>query len=86
MAAGGGGEDASTPHPTQKPLLLFQRPILNHTQEGEIVYEPFAGSGSCLIAAERTGRRCFALELDPAWCDVIRERYAAFVAAGKGER
>jgi DNA modification methylase len=74
----GGGEDASTPHPTQKPLELFERPILNHTARGAIVYEPFCGSGSCLIAAEKTGRRCFALELDPAWCDVIRERYASF--------
>ena len=86
MAFGGGGEDASTPHPTQKPLLLFERPILNHTRKGELVYDPFAGSGTCLIAAEKRNRRCFALELDPAWCDVIRARYDAFVAAGKGGR
>jgi DNA modification methylase len=83
MAYGAGGDDASTPHPTQKPLLLFERPILNHTQKGAIVFDPFCGSGSCLIAAEKTGRRCFAIELDPAWCDVIRDRYAAFVAASK---
>jgi DNA modification methylase len=74
----GGSEDACTAHPTQKPLELFERPILNHTARGAIVYEPFCGSGTCLIAAERTGRRCFALELDPAWCDVIRDRYASF--------
>src|SRR5207302_1326918 len=80
----GGGEDASTPHPTQKPLELFERPILNHTNAGEIVYEPFCGSGSCLIAAEKTGRRCFAIELDPAWCDVIRERYANFSGSKEG--
>jgi DNA modification methylase len=71
------GEDAVTAHPTQKPLELFTRPILNHTAPGAIVYEPFAGSGTCLIAAEKTGRRCFAIELDPAWCDVIRDRYEA---------
>ena len=73
-------EDAVTRHPTQKPLLLFERPILNHTRRDEIVYEPFCGSGSCLIAAEKTGRRCFAIELDPRWCDLIRARYEAFCA------
>jgi DNA modification methylase len=80
---GATGEDASTAHPTQKPLLLFERPIQNHTQPGEIVYDPFLGSGSCLIAAERTGRRCYGLELDPRWCDLIRDRYQAFVANEK---
>lgn len=75
------GEDASTRHPTQKPLELFERPLLNHTQAGEIVYDPFAGSGTCLIAAEKTGRRCLAIEVDPAWCDVIRDRYQQYVNA-----
>jgi DNA modification methylase len=79
------GEDAITTHPTQKPLELFTRPILNHTEPGAIVYEPFAGSGTCLIAAAKTGRRCFAIELDPAWCDVIRDRYEAFARAEEGE-
>jgi DNA modification methylase len=69
------GEDAVTAHPTQKPLELFTRPILNHTASGALVYDPFAGSGTCLIAAEQTGRRCVTVELDPAWCDVIRDRY-----------
>ena len=80
------GEDACTPHPTQKPLELFKRPILNHTEPDEIVYDPFLGSGTCLIAAEETGRRCFGLELDPRWCDVIRDRYTAYVSANKGGR
>ena len=44
---------------------------------GEVVYDPFGGSGTCLIAAEKHGRRCLAIELDPAWCDVIRDRYHA---------
>jgi DNA modification methylase len=79
------GEDAVTTHPTQKPLELFTRPILNHTEPGAIVYEPFAGSGTCLIAAAKTGRRCFAIELDPAWCDVIRDRYETFARAEEGE-
>jgi DNA modification methylase len=75
-------EDAATAHPTQKPLELFTRPILNHVPLEGVVYDPFCGSGTCLIAAEKTGRRCFALELDPAWCDVIRERYTQFVERG----
>lgn len=78
-----GVEDTATAHPTQKPLELFERPILNHTKREEIVYDPFCGSGTSLIAAEKTGRRCFALELDPAWCDVIRDRHAAYVASAK---
>jgi DNA modification methylase len=75
---GGSAEDAVTPHPTQKPLELFERPLLNHTRPGEIVYDPFAGSGTCLIAAAMHGRRCFAIELDPVWCDLIRDRYQAW--------
>ena len=86
MAFGQRGDDVATAHPTQKPLELFERPILNHTEPNAIVYDPFCGSGSCLIAAEIHNRRCFAIELDPAWCDVIRDRYAAFVQSGKGSR
>lgn len=83
MAFGAGGDDGPTAHPTQKPVALYRTQILNHTEPGDVVYEPFAGSGTCLVAAEKTGRRCFALELDPGWCDVIRDRYAAFTAAAK---
>lgn len=72
-------------HPTQKPVELFRRPILWHTAPGEIVYEPFAGSGSQLIAAETTGRICYAMEISPGFCDVIRERYRLLAHAG-GER
>jgi DNA modification methylase len=73
-------EDAVTAHPTQKPLELFERPILNHTKPGEAIYDPFAGSGTSLIAAAKHGRRCLTIELDPAWCDVIRDRYEAWQA------
>jgi ParB-like chromosome segregation protein Spo0J len=75
---GGSGEDLVSAHPTQKPLELFTRPILNHTQPGQLVYDPFGGSGSCLIAAEKTGRRCYTVELEPHWCDLIRHRYEAW--------
>jgi len=77
----GEADDASTAHPTQKPLELYRRPILNHTRPGELVYDPFAGSGTCLVAAEQAGRRCAAIELDPCWCDVIRDRYLALTCA-----
>jgi DNA modification methylase len=76
------GEDAVTAHPTQKPLDLFKRPILNHTTAGELIVDPFAGSGTALIAAAQTGRRCVAVELDPRWCDVIRNRYAQLQTEG----
>jgi DNA modification methylase len=62
-------------HPTQKPLALFARPYSWHLREGQIGYEPFAGSGTALIAAENLGRRCFALEIDPAYCDVVVDRW-----------
>lgn len=65
-------------HSTQKPTRLFEIPLLNHTRPGEVCFEPFAGSGSQIIAAERTGRRCFAIELSPEFCDAIVRRWAAF--------
>lgn len=65
-------------HPTQKPVELSARPIRNHTREGEVVFEPFAGSGSCLIAAEMEGRRCVAIDVDPAYCDAIVARWETF--------
>jgi DNA modification methylase len=82
MPFGSRGDDAVTAHPTQKPLGLFEKPIRNHTEPGEVVYEPFAGSGTQLIAAERLGRRCFAIELDPVYCDLIRKRYEDFRSGG----
>ena len=75
----GGGNDTRTPHPTQKPSAIFEPPISNHTEPGDIVYDPFLGSGTTLIAAEQLGRCCFGLEIDPAYCDVIRQRYADYV-------
>jgi DNA modification methylase len=59
-------EDANeNDHATQKPVELMRRPILYHTLEGEVVYDPFLGSGSTLIAAESTGRICYGVELVP---------------------
>ena len=61
-------------HPTEKPLELFATPILLHTQREDICYEPFSGSGTHLCAAENTGRRCFAMEIEPAFVAVALER------------
>lgn len=62
-------------HPTQKPVELMRKPILNHTKKGELVYEPFIGSGTTLAAAEITGRVCCGIELDPKYVDVAVTRW-----------
>lgn len=62
-------------HSTPKPVELFRRPILKHLRQGEIAYEPFAGSGPQFIAAELTNRSCFGIELEPSFCDVIVKRW-----------
>lgn len=71
-------QDAATVHGTQKPVECMRRPILNNSAPGQAIYEPFSGSGTCIIAAEATGRVCLALELDPAYVDVAVERWQAF--------
>lgn len=65
----------SSLHPTQKPLSLMRRLILNSTSIGDVVYECCAGSGSTGIACEQTKRRCIMIELDPAYCQTIIERF-----------
>jgi DNA modification methylase len=62
-------------HPTEKPVELFVRPMKKHTKPGDIVFEPFSGSGSQLIAAERTNRRCRAIEVSPPFVDVAIKRW-----------
>ena len=65
----------SAEHPTMKPVKLMARLIRNSTRKGDAVLDSFAGSGSTLIACEQIGRRCYALELDPHYCDVIIDRW-----------
>jgi DNA modification methylase len=62
-------------HPTQKPVELIERAIHNSSKTRDTVLDPFAGSGSTLIACERTGRQARLIELDPLYCDVIARRY-----------
>ncbi len=66
-------------HPTMKPVALFEYQMCNSTKRGDIVLDMFAGSGTTVIAAERTGRTARVMELDPKYCDVIRRRWAEFV-------
>ncbi|PIW36574.1 MAG: DNA modification methylase [Candidatus Kerfeldbacteria bacterium CG15_BIG_FIL_POST_REV_8_21_14_020_45_12] len=65
----------SSLHPTMKPVSLLRRLILNSSEIGNVVYEPFSGSGSTLMAAEQTKRRCFTVELDPEYCATIIKRW-----------
>lgn len=65
-------------HSTQKPVECMRRPILNNSNVGDAVYDPFLGSGTTIIAAEMEKRACYGLEIDPAYCDVIVKRWAAF--------
>lgn len=69
--------ETNTLHPTQKPVEIPIRAIENSSQPGDIVLDFFGGSGSTLMGAELTGRRCFSTELDPIYCDVIISRYVA---------
>jgi DNA modification methylase len=66
---------ASPDHPTSKPVALITAMLGNSTRSGDLVLDPFAGSGSTLIACEEQGRRCAALEIDPRYCDVIVRRW-----------
>ncbi|MHC4695472.1 MAG: site-specific DNA-methyltransferase [Planctomycetota bacterium] len=68
-----------TDHPTSKPVEVFAIPMRQHTRRRDVCYEPFCGSGSQLIAAEQLGRRCYALEISPHYCDVIVRRWIHFV-------
>jgi DNA modification methylase len=60
-------------HPTQKPVECMARAIRNH--DAPLVYDPFLGSGTTLIAAEQLGRKCYGMEISPAYCDVIVKRW-----------
>ena len=73
-----GGQDVATKHSTQKPVECMRRPILNNSDTGQSIYEPFLGSGTTLIAAESTGRVCYGIEIDPVFVDVVIRRWQAF--------
>jgi DNA modification methylase len=72
-------------HPTSKPVELFAIPMRVHTVPGDICYEPFSGSGSQIIAAEKLGRKCYAMEIEPYFVDVAVKRWEAWTGK-KAER
>jgi DNA modification methylase len=65
-------------HPTVKPVAMVADAILDCSRRGDVVLDPFLGSGTTLIASERVGRRCFGIEIDPAYVDTIVRRWQAF--------
>jgi DNA modification methylase len=68
----------SIEHPTMKPVGLIEECLTNSTRAGDPIYEPFAGSGSTLIASETLGRHCYAIEIEPAYAQVTIERWQGF--------
>jgi DNA modification methylase len=65
-------------HPTMKPIELLEYPLKNSSAVGSNVLDLFGGSGSTLIACEKTNRKCFMMELDPHYCDVILSRWEKY--------
>ena len=70
-------------HATPKPIALCSRAIKSSSREEETVLDVFGGSGSTLIACEELGRKCYCMEFDPKYCDVIRKRYWKFINKGE---
>jgi DNA modification methylase len=68
----------SDEHPTMKPIELVAKALLNSSYNGNIVLDLFGGSGTTLLASEQTNRKCYMMELDPKYCDVILRRYIQF--------
>src|ERR1022692_1127084 len=73
-----GSDEEKFDHPTQKPVELMRRPLLNHTKRGESVFDPFLGSGTTLAAAEITERVCWGIELDPKYVHCIIRRWQQY--------
>jgi DNA modification methylase len=72
-------------HPTMKPTSLIRHMLANSTRRGDVVIDPFAGSGSTLVACELLGRRAAMIELEPRFCDVIARRWAELSAGNRAE-
>jgi len=82
---------ANREHPTMKPVDLWKQAVTDGSRVGEVVYDPFLGSGTTLIAAEQLGRTCYGMEISPAYCDVIVRRWQDFTGkdatlASSGEK
>ena len=77
----GGSTEEKQNHPAQKALVLFETPIRNHLKPGEGVYDPFVGSGTALVAAERCGVRAYTMEIDPVFVAVALRRWERFAGS-----
>jgi DNA modification methylase len=75
---GAGKKEEKVGHSTQKPVECMKRPIENNSSAGQAIYEPFSGSGTTIIAAEMTGRMCYAMELNPVYVDMAVARWEKF--------
>ena len=65
-------------HPTQKPVALVEKAVENSAAASDIVYDPFLGSGTTMIACEKLGRRCYGMEIEPKYVDVAVKRWEQF--------
>jgi len=75
---------ANREHPTMKPVALWAQAVTDGSRQDDIVYDPFLGSGTTLIAAEQLGRKCYGMEISPQYCQVVVERYKNYCkTAGK---
>jgi len=72
-------------HPTSKPIELVANALLNSSDRGDVILDPFGGSGTSIVACEQTGRACRMMELSPQYCQVILDRWVALTAGGKPE-
>jgi len=72
---GAKAKEEQTGHGTQKPLECMLRPIINNSKKGQSVYDPFGGSGTTLIACQKSDRNCYMMELSPAYVDIIINRW-----------
>jgi site-specific DNA-methyltransferase (adenine-specific) len=68
----------SEEHPTMKPIALFAYQIQCSTRGGQLVLDSFGGSGTSIMACEQLGRKCYSMELDPRYVDVIINRWEAY--------
>jgi DNA modification methylase len=72
------GKEKERYHPTQKPIKLFESILIDYSEDNDIIFDPFSGSGTTIIAAEQTKRRCFAMEISPIYVQVSLQRWANF--------
>jgi DNA modification methylase len=68
-------------HPTQKPVAVLEAILRDFSAAGDAICDPYVGSGSTVIACERTDRTCYAVEIEPRYCDVIIQRWEAYTGA-----